>query len=105
MCTWKVKVESAPHSLQEFYLCCERKGRVQNKESDEHFNVWVQGGGHRKLQGVPKKRTFRMLLELSRAALGKVTLAKKLKSPSSSPSPPQLRLGELGLDSGNLSVT
>ena len=27
----------------------------------------------------------------------------QLKSPSSSPSPPRLRLGELGLDSGNLS--
>ena len=32
----------------------------------------------RHLQGVPKKRTFRMLLELSRAASGKVTLSRNL---------------------------
>ena len=30
------------------------------------------------IQGVPKKSTFRMLLELSRAASGKVTLSRNL---------------------------
>ena len=45
----------------------EVEGALLNKVGDEPEHI----------QGVPKKRSFIMLLELSRAASGKVTLASK----------------------------
>ena len=44
----------------------EVEGALLNKVGDEPEHI----------QGVPKKRSFIMLLELSRAASGKVTLAR-----------------------------